>query len=219
MLLEFSIYADIESANHMTKIFTCTAKNESTDVSNSAPRAAHHVRGHHGTSHERVYRRANPTTCATGTKQTVSMNLNMDSTRGSATLDDLHSLINYVESHLVNAAHCDTTIFFGYYRGIAVGVYSGHAIDNMGSASTLIQTFRKEIPKNQSPKSITVERCTDIPDSDYIFGVAIDTTGDLVTVQSLVKSWNNAKCAPVAGSRLEFSKGAPFSNERPIPTP
>lgn len=44
-----------------------------------------------------------------------------------------------------------------------------------------------------------MQRCRDVSNADYTIGLAVDTTGDLTSVQKSVHSWSNGQCANTDG--------------------
>ncbi|KAF9894646.1 hypothetical protein FE257_006534 [Aspergillus nanangensis] len=194
MLMDFSL----DPATGGTKVYSCasTAQDVAARSLDSASGSHLHARGHHGNSHERLHRRDSSATCIQGEEATISLDFSLDSTTGEATADDLNTILDHVEKHLTNPDHCDTSHIFGYHNGAVVGVYIGSAIDNVETTSSLFKQLRGEVSTtDETPKSLIMQRCSDVYNSNYIVGVAVDTTGDLNAVQKSVYAWSKAQCA------------------------
>lgn len=130
----------------------------------------------------------------------MKLAMNTDPSSGTASSNDLHSILDHAQNYFASSAQCDQTTVFGYFDGAVIGVYSGAAIDNTATTSSLIQRLHDEIPLGQSPKSISVQRCHGAHNADYIFGLAVDTSGDLAAVQKSLSSWALAKCVETPGT-------------------
>ncbi|KAJ5522164.1 glycoside hydrolase family 18 protein, partial [Penicillium freii] len=101
---------------------------------------------------------------------------------GSVSTDDLHTILVYLETYLKENIYYETSNIFGYYYRAAVGLYIGSTVDNIKTILSLIYCC-----------------CNDVSNADWIIGVAIDTTGDLASIQSSVYLWSNGKCATIPG--------------------
>ncbi|KAG5790187.1 hypothetical protein H9Q69_010751 [Fusarium xylarioides] len=71
-----------------------------------------------------------------------------------------------------SSTHCQTKFLVGYSQGVIIAIHSGDAIDNGPIA----------------------ELCGDDRNADYTFGIAIDSTGNLASVQKAIASWSNGTC-------------------------
>ncbi|KAJ5926897.1 killer toxin alpha/beta [Penicillium verrucosum] len=201
MLLDFSLHPGLDEEDRVTKLFACTSNNmTSNTITSGAPSGAQNsARGHHAISHKRFHNRDIHSTCISGEEQKISLDLITDSDPGSVSVNVLQTIVERVQNHLGNTSHCDTTSVFGYYNGVAVGVYVGSAIDNPKSTSSLFQRFYEQIPRGQHAKSMVMQRCRDVSNADYTIGLAVDTTGDLTSVQKSVHSWSKGQCASTDG--------------------
>lgn len=201
MLLDFAFHFALDDPRTVPKLLTCTPG----DVNANSKRSGSliHPHGPHGASHMRFHNKRSPSTCISGREGKVSLSLNMDSIPGTAASGDLDSILDHVQSYFADGSNCDTTNLFGYLNGAAVGIYSGVAIDNAQSTSSLIQRLRDQIPKGDIPKSVTMQHCHGAHNADYIFGFAVDTTGNLAAVQKSVSAWSSAQCVGSAGANTE----------------
>ncbi|KAK8087733.1 killer toxin alpha/beta [Apiospora hydei] len=106
------------------------------------------------------------------------------------TADALAQIASYM------GADCDMKQTFSYGLGTLVGVFSGAAVDNGGSVSTVLSEAIA-IANNSdtgAPESMFLQRCPKEGNSKHIFGVAINNGGDFDWVQSAIQSWSNGDC-------------------------
>lgn len=202
MLLEFMLYPELGAPEKNTNLKACIASNMSSEL---VPSAVSKVRrfgahDHHAVSHGRLHHRDKPQACNAGEKKLISLDFIAGTSTGSVSTDDLHTILVHLESRLKETALCEATTIFGYYRGAAIGLYIGVAVDNIKTISPLIQRVLEQLSDDQRPKNSIMQRCDDVSNADWIIGVAIDATGDLASAQSSVHSWSNGKCATIPGT-------------------
>jgi hypothetical protein len=188
MLLDFSLHSGLDEEDMVIKLLVCTSNNmTSNTVTSGAPSGVQNsARGHHAISHKRFHNRDIHSTCIPGEKQEISLDLNIDSDVSSVSVNDLHTILERVQNHLGNTSHCDTANVFGYYNGVAVGVYVGSAIDNAKSTSSLFQRFYEQnIKKAKMRRAWSCNAVWVFQNADYTIGLAVDTTRDLNSVQNV----------------------------------
>lgn len=208
MLLDFALDPPLDSPETVTRIFTCSS---TIDIVNAHPLSASSktsIRGGNRVPDELSHGKAGFPTCLSSQTRTVALDFSMESTPGIAAPADLHTILDHVQYFLANTSRCDTTSVFGYYNGAAIGIFSGAAIDNVASITSVAHGLRKQVRRDQSPKSIIVQRCNKVPNADYIFGLTVDTTGDLAAVQKSIASWNRAQCAGSFRVSNKFKHGS-----------
>lgn len=195
MLLDFALDPAVNLTERVTKLFTCSSKIENANTRVLASSSERQARGPHGVPNEWSHSQSGSPTCFSSQERTLSLDFFMDSTPGSATSNDLQTILDHAQHYLTDVLHCDTTNLFGYYNGATIGIFSGSSIDNARMISSVIWGLHGRISKDQSAKTITLQRCNDLPNADYVFGLAIDMDGDLAAVQKAVTSWSSAECA------------------------
>jgi hypothetical protein len=226
MLLDMSLYMNLESMNGYSKLFVCTPNSTDSGASTtiSSPSRQPSMESHHGISHKRFHHRDTASSCISGEQKIISMKLDTDAAASSTSASDLTAILKHTQDHFIDIAHCDATSVFGYYNGAAVGLYFGSAIDNVKSISSVLDHLRQKFSNAQGVKNMVVQRCSDVPNADYIIGVAVDTTGDLDSVQKSVASWNTGQCAHTTETSttiegvpiLEKSMGSAISSNTTI---
>lgn len=192
ILMDFALHTPLDDPSRLVKLFACTAGDANVTHNALATHAHIHDQNPHG--HDQVIERSS-TACSAGKETKVSLRLTTSAADGSAEATTLDTVLGKVQGHLSDASSCDITSVFGYMQGAAVGIYSGSAIDNLVSATSLIQRLRDRFDSGRIPKSIVVELCDDARNSGHVLGISIETTGDMAAVQESVSSWSEARCA------------------------
>ncbi|PPQ99589.1 hypothetical protein CVT24_005168 [Panaeolus cyanescens] len=102
---------------------------------------------------------------------------------------------------IIAAAHSFTstssTIAFGSSRNVILGLYSGSNLKDGGVASSLLSRFIDYIEQGASLGDVMVVQLCGSKDrgSDFAFGIAVSTSGNITFVQSTVKQWSAGLCA------------------------
>jgi hypothetical protein len=105
-------------------------------------------------------------------------------------------------NYLRNEKSGTTTALFAKAGDIIVGIYGGLQIEKQ-SLSTLVQDFTKHIDTRNVGQA-AAQYCKDDSLNTEIFGVFVDTKGDLAAAQTALRSWNDAEC--ISGSWNGVSK-------------
>lgn len=114
--------------------------------------------------------------------------------------------------------NCDESFAFAYHNGTIAGLYIG---DRLGKA-TVSSALRALAQRDLWPSAqAAAQLCSQGHAGDQVFGVAIDTTGNLAAVQKTLYNWSKGTClvndpsgAQVEGveiSKLEGSITKPTS--------
>ncbi|KAK8004679.1 chitinase [Apiospora arundinis] len=93
-------------------------------------------------------------------------------------------------------ADCDMKQAFSYSLGVIVGVFSGAAVDNGGTVTSVLSRALTVVNNTDigAPESMFIQRCPKEGSSDHIFGVAFNKAGDFDWVQSAIDSWSRGTC-------------------------
>jgi len=108
------------------------------------------------------------------------------------------ALANYVRAEQRGT----TTALFAKAGGVIVGVYGGLQIEKQ-SLSILLRDFIKHVDVLNVVQA-AAQYCNEDSLNTEIFGMFIDTRGDLEAAQTALRSWNDAKC--ISGSWNGISK-------------
>lgn len=94
------------------------------------------------------------------------------------------------------SADCNMKQAFSYSLGAVVGVYSGAAIDNGGTVSSVLAEALALANNSDTgaPASVFVQRCPQEGTSKHIFGVAVNNDGNFDWVQSAMRAWSSGAC-------------------------
>lgn len=96
---------------------------------------------------------------------------------------------------------CELKKVFSYTTGAIIGVFSGEAVDNGGSIPALLaEAIALTNGTNGAPQTMYIQRCVQEGNSEHILGVALDNSGNLPWVESVVKSWSNGTCLNATAS-------------------
>jgi hypothetical protein len=95
--------------------------------------------------------------------------------------------------------NCVESFIFAYHEHTLGAVYVGQAISKSTVISAL-QAFRDRISSKTTVASRTVAQlCGQGRSGERSFGIAVDTTGDLVGLQQLARNLSQGKCATQGG--------------------
>ncbi|KAH6605499.1 hypothetical protein Trco_004652 [Trichoderma cornu-damae] len=205
MLADFNVFNLIDDDGAVVRIRACNAgsdtkvnaliANDKTNTHNiGGPDGKDVVNGTEPQPHHTLKstsKRASLDTagsCASSSKSKVSFEL---ATSGDHSSLDAKPVLGAVEKYLADSANCDEVILFGYGSGIAVGIHSGKSIDNKAIPS-IVEALEGQL--DSLGQSTVLQLCSKDRTVDNIFGIAIDMTGDLASVQKSIRSWSNATC-------------------------
>lgn len=110
----------------------------------------------------------------------------------TSSIQELNFLLRHVQAVLADASNRVTRSVVGHFNTTTVGIYSGAAVD-MSMSTFIIEGFRTS-EDIQTRKAAAIQLCGDNRDLEHTFGIAVDTTGDTVTIQTAVDSWTEAHC-------------------------
>ncbi|EZF93084.1 hypothetical protein H113_06103 [Trichophyton rubrum MR1459] len=89
--------------------------------------------------------------------------------------------------------NCDENFLFAYYNETAVGLYIGPGLGKP-TAKSALSALSSYIRTRGAVSNTAVQLCGDNRKSDRVFGIYIDTTGDLTAVQKTVSEWSKGNC-------------------------
>jgi hypothetical protein len=201
VLFDFAVHNPIDDPNRIIKLRTCTAGTANDANASVANRTS--------------AKRSKDTCISSGDENKLTLDVATGGQQDNASNKDIGTILNNVQSYLSNSASCDTTFIAGFFRKAVIGVYSGIAIDNYATASSIIQCLATEASNSGAPKTMLVQLCGKDRNADHTFGVAIDTTGDIAAVQQSVMAWSNATCVIGPSTTSQLKDVSIF--ERPLP--
>ncbi|KFX97388.1 hypothetical protein V490_02811 [Pseudogymnoascus sp. VKM F-3557] len=190
MLLEFAIYNPLDNHRTHTSIRSCTAD---FDGSLRAP--------------------ATPTNgSCLPTKHLIqaeaSLQMAWIGARNATASADVAAAAQQMERYISQSeASCNETIAFAYSGQAALGLYAGSGIQSQGITTTVLQQLRAYVEANGVSESLLVQLCaTNGRSSRFSFGIIVNTSNNLSSVQHALKTWRNGKCI------TEYDKEAAWQN-------
>lgn len=115
---------------------------------------------------------------------------------GSGDSESVQAAVTGLANHVHNQNDGTSVALFAKSGNAIVGVYGGLQIEKT-SLSALVRDASKHFnPRGVS--QVAAQYCKEDSLNTQIFGIFVDTTGNLAAVQSALRSWNDAEC--LAGS-------------------
>ncbi|KAL9573156.1 hypothetical protein ACKAV7_002841 [Fusarium commune] len=186
MLLDFAIFNPLDDPSSVIKLRTCAAgdgsNSQTAPLSSSVP-----------SSEKRAIEDTfSDTSCITASGSEVDLELLVSSSESSPSTH-LDSALITLQQYMSDSTHCQTKFLVAYSQGVAVAIHSGDAIDNGRTIPSVLDQVKNHLD-SASPSTAIAELCGDGRNADYTFGIAIDTTGNLASVQKAIVSWTNGSC-------------------------
>jgi hypothetical protein len=185
MLFEVGIHKPVDKGNGI-RLHACTvgdSRNANTTV-NALFEAFSETKN--------LTKRANPK-CAAATAATkVALTYGQQGT-SDAPGDDAVIALENLQYYLEDDSNCDSSILFSYSNGTAAGIYMGSSFDKR-TVKPLVSQLVDHIKMSNPAGYMTVQLCGDERNSNHVLGLAVDTTGNIASVQSAIRSWSKAEC-------------------------
>ncbi|KAL5332270.1 hypothetical protein BJX70DRAFT_407840 [Aspergillus crustosus] len=112
-------------------------------------------------------------------------------------------LLDHIQTVLSQTSGADTRSVIGRVNTTSVGIYNGAAVDD-GLVASTINDLRALGYYFRTKRSSAIQLCGDDDSEDDTFGIAIDTTGDVESVQWAVDSWAKAQCIKPGETSLDI---------------
>ncbi|KAI1804250.1 carbohydrate-binding module family 24 protein [Daldinia bambusicola] len=136
----------------------------------------------------------------TGTE--IRSNLKLLSSRKNSKEDpnEALSLLEGMQDFFDHGDNCDENFLFAYYKQTVAGVYTGPGLTKP-TVGSVLKTLAAHLRSGSSiPDRVVAQLCDKERHTEKIFGISIDTTGDLPAVQKTVLNWSEGNCAEDKGS-------------------
>jgi hypothetical protein len=189
ILFDFNIHNPVD-ANTVFKLRACNAGN------NMPSSVAHVNEGQSNITTRSVVARATPnnlnsSSSSSGTTTEVSFQLLSGGSSASTAANDYTTILSALQNRLQSQATNSTaaTALFGYSNGVAVGMFVGAGMDPAATP----QVF-KYLLAQQPESEMVAQLCGENRTAKYVYGLSINTDGDISAIQNDVLSWWNAKC-------------------------
>ncbi|KAH8892724.1 glycoside hydrolase, partial [Thozetella sp. PMI_491] len=173
MLLDFALYAPLDSPNTIVKLRACTVSSGNVTVKATDS----------GSS------------CSLDTAKEAKIGLDYSSRGTSPTRgDDAIAVLDRLHDYFEDANNCQNPFMFAYFNNTVAGIYIGKSF-GWPTVSSVVDGLKSKMAADGTPESLVSQICGDERNAHHVVGIAIDTTGNLAAVQSAVKSWKDGGCA------------------------
>lgn len=188
MLFGLSIHTPVDSPNSVIKLSACTAgePENAKSTANALFAASESVDADENT------KRSETGCLSDATETKLSLEFAQQGS-GGANDDGIVATLEHLQEYFSSNTGCNSSLMLAYSNGTFAGVYAGPSFGKR-SVSTVIKRLLDQIMTGGSADTMVAQLCGNERNSNHVLGVAIDTTGNLATVQSALKSWSKAEC-------------------------
>ncbi|GAB1317774.1 chitinase [Madurella fahalii] len=130
---------------------------------------------------------------ATEVPGNVQMVVSTDS--GTGTDRDVSSLLEGIEEFFGARDNCDENFVFAWHKQTVASVHIGAALGKPTVASVIRALAGRLRTESSVSNRTIVQLCASERQPERIFGIAIDTTGDLAALQRTALAWSKGSCA------------------------
>ena len=190
MLLDFALYNPLDNADTIIKLRTCAAGSANSTLDGLIPLAA-------SSKSSTDFNSSMSSTCLSSTESRSSLDLHISTDQGSSGAADLRKALGHLQEHLTDTTLCENKFLVTYNQKAIVAFYAGSSIDNSRTITPILERLSTVLFRDGDttvPRTASLQLCGGGRNSDHIFGIAIDTTGDLAAVQRVVRGWSDAEC-------------------------
>jgi hypothetical protein len=106
---------------------------------------------------------------------------------------DVASLLESMQPFFDAKDNCDEKFLFGYHEKTVVSIYVGDYIGKP-TVSSAIKALATRLRTNGASSRTVAQLCSSERVGDQIFGIFIDTTGNLTAAQKTVVEWSKGNC-------------------------
>ncbi|KLU90375.1 hypothetical protein MAPG_09337 [Magnaporthiopsis poae ATCC 64411] len=222
VLLTFSLSNPVQDDGSPTKINTCTLGNADTMV-NSLFNGTNAGLDPPQSAAQKEKRQkldggaceaANARSAVTETK--VSLGLvasGAEPETGDKRNKAVEKALQELQAHFdEGASPCEETAMFAYYRGVVAGVYVGPSFGRNTVASVAKPLLERVI--SGSAATVAAQLCGPDRNANHVFGLVVDTTGNVTAVQQAVRGWNSATCLTGLDSIAELKNVAVWEDKK-----
>lgn len=130
-----------------------------------------------------------------GTKVDGKLSFSTSSGGGAGDRGDIASLLTGIQDFFGTKDNCDEKFLFAYHKKSVASVYIGAGLGKPTVASA-VKALTGRLQTDDAIANRTVAQiCSEGNKPETIFGISIDTTGNLVAVQKAVLDWSQGNCA------------------------
>ncbi|KAH8901476.1 class V chitinase Chi100 [Thozetella sp. PMI_491] len=121
--------------------------------------------------------------------------LTLTSGGGAGSGAEIAGLLDGMKEFFSTKENCDETYLFAYHKKTVAGVYIGPGLGKPTVASALQAVASKFQSGNSIANRTFAQICGSESRPESVFGLSIDTTGDIAGVQKAAAGWSQGNCA------------------------
>ncbi|EEQ28372.1 chitinase [Microsporum canis CBS 113480] len=196
MLLQFSITQPLDDSASTILIRSCNAGNASSPAILRAAKPVPNPK-HSKDLFQRSLETA-PACITTGTEVPEKLQLAV----GNGTEQDnsgerygghIGGLLDNMEKFFSAKDNCDENVLFSYHNKTVVSVYIGSGLGK-ATAQSALKALASRLRNGDTVSNVVVQLCGRGRQPERVFGISIDTTGNLAAVQKAALEWSKGKC-------------------------
>ncbi|KAI9163903.1 Killer toxin subunits alpha/beta [Paramyrothecium foliicola] len=211
MLLQFSVTQPLKTSNN-TSIRGCTLETSEAKQSNSFGTSANSKVVDNPKKSDNLVDKSLDVAAACvadGVETDGSLTLSTTNS-GSQSGGDIASFLVHTQKYFDESDNCDESFLFAYHRSLVASLYIGQSLGKPTVAST-VQALTSRLQSETELGNRTIAQvCGKGRKPEHVFGIAIDTNGDLSAVQDAALSWSQGKCVSGGENMRPFSDGLDF---------
>lgn len=202
MLLQFSVTQPLDDPKSTVLIRSCILGSQPANLS-SAGSLLENPKKSNGLF---VKSLDTARTCASAGSETRGVLELVSSSGGNGVGSEVATLLESMQEYFEVRDNCDENFLFAYHKQTVAGIYVGESIGKPTVKSAIV-AFAKTIqngPGLVSNRTLT-QLCGGARLPERIFGISIDTTGDLAFVQRMAHGWSKGSCAIESDADLKLA--------------
>ncbi|RYO80140.1 hypothetical protein DL764_009933 [Monosporascus ibericus] len=197
MLLQFSVSHPLDDPDTTVLIRSCTLRSVSVADSNAGV-AATGVRVENPKKSQELLDASldiAPACAVTGKELQENLSLSASGSGGKGSGGEIARLLEGMQRFFDAEDNCDESFLFAYYRQTVASVYIGPGLGKPTIGSAMKALAARLQTGDSIPSRTVAQLCNRGRQPERVFGVSIDTTGDLAGVQKTVWDWSQGDCA------------------------
>ncbi|RYO75901.1 hypothetical protein DL762_009870 [Monosporascus cannonballus] len=197
MLLQFSVSHPLDDPDTTVLIRSCTLRSVSI-ADNNAGVAATGVPVENPKKSEELLDASldiAPACAVTGKELQEKLALLASGSGGKGSGGEVASLLEGMRKFFSAEDNCDENFLFAYYRQTVAGVYIGAGLGKPTIGSAMEALAARLQTGGSIPSRTVAQLCNGGRQPERVFGVSIDTTGNLAGVQKTAWDWSRGNCA------------------------
>ncbi|KAM5493021.1 putative chitinase [Microsporum audouinii] len=196
MLLQFSITQPLDDSASTILIRSCNAGNASSPAILRAAKPVPNPK-HSKDLFQRSLETA-PACITTNTEvpdklQLAVSNGTEQDNSGERYGGHIGGLLDNMEKFFSAKDNCDENVLFSYHNKTVVSVYIGSGLGK-ATAQLALKALASRLRNGDTVSNVVVQLCGRGRQSERVFGISIDTTGNLAAVQKAALEWSKGKC-------------------------